>query len=42
MGYLQALIACAEYDKSRKTVGSKILFFHVEILYAAWVAGKIE
>jgi hypothetical protein len=38
----QVLVACAEYDMQRKTVGSRILYFWVEILYMDYIRGVIR
>ena len=37
-----AQTACYTYDCNRKTIGSRILFFTVQILYHDYVMGKIR
>lgn len=36
---LEVLNACYDYDKQRQSVGSRILYFWVEILYTDYLRG---
>lgn len=40
--YQKALDACLEYDKRRQTVGSRILYLWVEIMFHDWLNYRID